>query len=604
MEVRNQASNIPQKGLIVLSEDDEYERRPFDGRLLKRVLAYLAPYRRQVAVTALLALLAIGAALALPYILKIGIDQYIAKKDPGGVIRVALLYLGVAVVQYWGARWQGLLMVRIGQRAIFDLRRDLFQQTQSLSLNFFDRQKSGRIMLRITNDISALEELLSSGVSTAFADSVTLVGLLGVMLWLDWRMTLIICVTLPLIIWVAVFLRNRMLKVSREMRRQLSGVNANLNESLMGIRVTQAFGREEVNAGLFRNVNRRHFEAAMKFVPLNAFFWPWIGLLNTIGTASVLLVGGFLLLSGAITLGIIAAFMNYINRFFQPIQNLSNLFNVVSTAMASCERIFEILDLKPEVADPPKPQPVGRLIGAVEFRQVDFSYNGLEFALKGFNLEVKPGEVIALVGPTGAGKTTVINLLTRFYDPTRGQVLVDGKDLRTLSQAEYRKQIGVVLQDSFIFSGTIAGNIRYGKPEASREEIMAAAKTVGIHDYILSLPDDYDTQVQERGGGLSMGQRQLIAFARALIRDPRIIILDEATANIDTMTEQALQEALARLLKGRTAFIIAHRLSTIRNADRILVIDNGRLAEAGNHFELLKQNGIYAGLYESQYRAG
>jgi ABC-type multidrug transport system fused ATPase/permease subunit len=600
---KNQATDIPKKGLIVLSEEDDYELRPFDGKLLKRVLVYLKPYRRQVALMAFLALVAIGTALSLPYILKIGIDQFIARSDLGGVIRVAMLYVGVAVVQYWGARWQGLLMIRIGQQAIFDLRRDLFQKVQDLSMNFFDRQKAGRIMLRITNDTNSLEELLTSGVSTAFADSITLVGLLGVMLFIDWRMTMIICVTLPLIIWVAVFLRHRMLGVSRQMRRQLSGVNANLNESLMGIRVTQAFGREQVNAGLFRNINQQHYQAAMKFVPLNAFFWPWTGLLNTIGTASVLLVGGFLLLSGAITLGVIAAFMNYINRFFQPIQNLSNLFNVISTAMASCERIFEIMDLEPEVADPPELIPVGKLIGAVAFRKVDFSYNGLEFALEDFNLEVKPGEVIALVGPTGAGKTTVINLLTRFYDPTHGEVLVDGKDLRTLSQSGYRKQIGVVLQDSFIFSGSIADNIRFGKPDATREEIVAAAKTVGIHEFIRSLPDGYDTQVQERGGSLSVGQRQLIAFARALLRDPRILILDEATSSIDTLTEQALQEALAKLLIGRTAFIIAHRLSTIHNADRILVIDNGRLVEVGNHEQLLSRGGIYAGLYESQYRA-
>ncbi len=596
--------NPNRKGLIILSDEAEFDPKPFDRKLLFRLLAYLQPYRWQVVWMTAMAVLAIVAALLLPYLLKIGIDRYLVRHELNGLSRIAVIFVGVAFLQYVGLYFQGTAMIRVGQQAIFDLRQHLFSHIQSLSTSFFDSQKAGRIMIRVTNDINSLEELLTSGVSNALADTFTLVGLLGMMFWVDWRLSLVILLTLPATIWVAVFLRNRMLEVSRQIRRKLSAVNANLNESIMGIRVTQAFNRETLNAELFGEITDEHYRAAQRFVPLNAFFWPWTGFLNTVGTASVLLVGGVLNGFGLVTLGTIAAFMNYINRFFQPIQNLSNLFNVISTAMASCERIFELIDFRPVVADPPQARHLGTIRGAVAFERVGFGYHPDEPVISDFNLEVRPGEVIALVGPTGAGKSTIINLLSRFYDPTAGRVLIDGVDLREVNQAEYRQQIAVVLQDTFIFSGTIAENIRFGKPEAAVEEIIAAARGVGIDEYIRTLPNGYDTQVQERGSSLSIGQRQLIAFARALLRDPRILILDEATSNIDTHTELVIQEALAKLLEGRTAFIVAHRLSTIKNADRIVVISNGRIAEIGSHAQLLAQSGVYAGLCERQYRVG
>jgi ATP-binding cassette subfamily B protein len=593
------------KGLIVLSEDEVADdKRPFDSQLLRRTIFYLKPYRWKVFAMVSVAMAAIAAALLLPYLLGIGIDDYISKHDAAGLAKIAAIYIGVALIQYLGLLIQNNLMNFIGQHAIFDIRRDLFEHIQFLSASFFDRQKTGRIMLRVTNDVNSLEELLTSGVSIAFADTLTLVGLLGMMIWLDWRMSLIILFVTPFTIWLAVFVRNRMLEVSRKMRRTLSAVNSNLNESLMGIRVTQAFSREKVNMGLFAAINQENFQAGLHFVPLNAFFWPAIGFVNIIGTAAVVAIGGVLYLHSWITLGTIASFSNYINRFFQPIQNLSNLFNVISNAMASCERIFELMDYQPEVSDPENPVVMKKINGAVSFCHVDFGYESEKLILKDFNIEVKPGEVIAVVGPTGAGKTTIINLLSRFYDPVAGSVKIDGLDLQDVNQQDYRKQIAIVLQDTFIFSGTIAENIRYGKPDAAMPEIIAAAKTVGIHEYVASLPNGYDSEVQERGSSLSLGQRQLIAFARALIRDPRILILDEATSNIDTQTEKELQNALMVLLKGRTSFIIAHRLSTIQRADRIIVIEDGKIAESGSHTELIKYGGIYARLCEQQYRAG
>jgi ABC-type multidrug transport system fused ATPase/permease subunit len=602
---RDKTLEKTKKGLIVLSEEEEYDdKRPFDRRLLRRTVAYLKPYRWKILKMILAALAAIAAALLLPYLLGKGIDDYIARRDPAGLAKIALIYIAIAIIQYLGLFIQLTLMNSVGQHAIFDIRRDLFEHIQLLSAGFFDRQKAGRIMLRVTNDVNSLEELLTSGVSTAFADTITLAGLLGMMIWLDWRMSLIVLFVLPFTIWLAVFVRNRMLEVSRQMRRKLSAVNSNLNESLMGIRVTQAFSREPENMKLFAAINRENFLAGMRFVPLNAFFWPAIGFINIVGTTAVVLVGGILYLHGWITLGVIASFSNYINRFFQPIQNLSNLFNVISNAMASCERIFELMDYQPEITDPDHPVNPGKICGQVIFNHVDFGYDSDNLILKDFTLEVAPGETIAIVGPTGAGKTTIINLLTRFYDPGAGRVCVDGIDLRKMSQQDYRKQIAVVLQDTFIFAGTIAENIRYGKPEAGIDEIVAAAKAVGVHQYISSMPKGYDSEVQEHGSSLSVGQRQLIAFARALIRDPRILILDEATSNIDTQTEKELQAALHILLKGRTAFMIAHRLSTIQNADRIVVIQDGQIAESGPHAELIKYGGLYARLCEQQYRAG
>ncbi|MGE5528793.1 MAG: ABC transporter ATP-binding protein [Patescibacteria group bacterium] len=590
----------PPRGLVAY-EDDEQETRSFSRSLFLRLLGYLRPYRRRVLLTIALSFVVLGSALVGPYLLKVGIDGCIGRGNAGGLVPVALLYLIAITVQWLAGYAQSYLMIRTGQDAVFDLRQELFDHLQRLSLRFYDRRKVGRILTRVTNDVNSLQELLGSGLVTVVADIFTLIGILAVMIYLDRRLTLILFLTLPLTAWLAVFVRQKMIRGYREIRRRISNVNANLNETISGIRVTQAFGRETENAALFRRTNGSLAEALQSVVPVVAFFWPAIGMLAVLGNVLVLGLGGWLVLSGSLTIGVLVAYTSYINRFFQPIQNLGNLYNLINAAMASCERIFDFLDERPEVAEAAEPVRLRRAAGAVRFERVSFGYEPDRPVLRDFDLEAAPGEIIALVGPTGAGKTTIINLLCRFYDPTAGRILLDGIDLRRISFADLRRNLAVVLQETFIFSATIHENIRYGRPDASRAEIEAAARAVGIHDFIAGLPKGYDTFVNERGSRLSVGQRQLIAFARALVADPRLLVLDEATANVDSQTERRLQEALDLLLTGRTAFIVAHRLSTIRRADRILVIDGGGVSEEGDHESLLAADGLYARLYRSQF---
>lgn len=587
---------------LVLQEEQEDDRRPFNRKYLTRLAGYLRPYRGAVITVCIASIAGIILSLLGPYLIKIGIDEYIVPRQMAGFSRVILLLALTIAGQYLSLLLQGVLAAKAGQNAIFDLRQELFNHLQSLSLGFFDKQKAGRLITRVTNDIDSLQQLLSSGITTLVTDTLSFLGVFVFMIWMDWRLTLVTLITLPIIIWLVFYVRRRLLMGWRQIRKKLANVNATLNESLSGIRVTKAFNREEENYRLFAEINNEHFQAAQKVVPLSGFFWSSVNLVNHLGTVLILGIGGLLLHYGWVTLGVLAAFMNYVNRLFQPIMNLSTLFNMIATAMASCERIFELMDIAPQVQEVASPVPVGEIRGEVEFRNVSFKYAGSDEVLHDFSLHVRPGETVALVGPTGAGKTTVINVLCRFYDITGGQILIDGVDLQKISLKDYRQQIAIVLQDNFIFSGSIEENIKYGRADATRDQVIAVAKAIGIHDFITSLPAGYATQVHERGSRLSMGQRQLIAFARALLRDPKILILDEATSSIDTQTELAIQIALKRILAGRTAFIIAHRLSTIKRADRIVVIDGGRIVDEGKHGELLAKGGLYRRLYESQFR--
>jgi len=592
---------INTRNRLVIQEKEEDFKRPFNRDIFIRLAGYFRPYRKAVAVTCLLSVTGIVFTLLGPYLIKIGIDDYIVPRQMEGFNRIVCFLALVIAGQYLSFLGQGVFAAKAGQNAIFDLRQKLFNHLQTLSLGFYDTQKAGRIMIRVTNDVNSLQQLLTAGVTIAVADSLTFIGVFAFMLWMDWRLTLITLVTLPVTIWLVFFVRNRLLVEWRKIRYKLSNVNATLNESISGIRVTKAFNREEKNFKMFGRINDEHLQAAQKIVPLVGFFWPSVNMLNYIGITMILGVGGVLLRYDWVTLGVLAAFMNYLNRLFHPLMNISNLFNMIGMAMASCERIFNLMDVAPQVQEAAEPVMIGELKGEVEFKNVTFKYEDSEEILHDFNLHVRPGETIALVGPTGAGKSTVINVLCRFYDITGGEVLIDGLDLREISLKSYREQISIVLQDNFIFSGSIEENIKYGKPAAGKEEIIAAAKAVGIHEFVLSLPGGYATQVHERGSRLSVGQRQLVAFARALIRNPKILVLDEATSSIDTQTELAVQIALKRILAGRTAFVIAHRLSTIKRADRIVVIDNGRIIEEGRHNELLANKGVYRRLYESQF---
>ena len=585
-------------GLLALSEDKDDELKPFDYRMVLRLISYLRPYRKLVVAAVAVSAIAAALGITFPYFLKLTIDGCVQTKNLQQLWLLGIIMTVIAVSQYLLLVLQGRLLVKTAQSAIFDIRVQLFEHIQALSLSFFDKQKAGRIILRLTNDVDALDDLLTNGIMTLFVDLLSLTSVIVIMFVVDWRLMLLMVTLIPLFFMVINYMRRAMLHVSRSMRKQLSAVNANLNEALLGVKVTQAFNREDLNCELFAEINERNYQSSRRFVRLNALFWVMMGLMEEAYNVVLVLCGGGLMVYGMTTLGTVAAFYAYGTFITHPLRHISELFNVISRVMASCERIFEILDICPEVADKPDAVAVSYLHGAVDFVGVNFSYTADEPVLSDVSFAVAAGQTVALVGPTGAGKTTIVNLICRFYDTVQGVVKIDGVDVREYRQRDFRSNIAVVLQDVFVFAGTVLDNIRYGKPEASFEDVLTTAKMVGLHDYVETLPEKYQTQIFENGSNLSTGQKQLLAFARALIRRPRILILDEATANIDSQAEQKIQQALATLLEGRTAFVIAHRLSTIRTADIIMVIKDGAIAERGTHAQLLRLNGEYAALHD------
>ncbi len=578
------------------------DNRKFDWKLLKRFIAYLAPHRAKLVLMYLTTVIQVGTTILIPIIMQIAIDVHISSGNMKGLAVMCGFLAAVLAAMFVSARIQGKLLTSIGYDVLFSLRHDLFSHLQKLSFRYFDGQKTGRIMTRITSDVQILEELLRGGLTTLFVDILMLAGITIMMLFLDIRLSLVLLVTIPLFSILVFFVRSRIIIIARGLQKKLGSVNAFLNESISGIKVIRSFAREDINTGDFRGKNGEYYAEAKKFYPLNAFFWQSVTTIGTIGISLVLLGGGILLSKQMITIGVIAAFLSYINRFFQPMQRLSNLLNQLSRSMASCERIFEILDEQPEIEDPENALDNPEIKqGEVIFENIHFSYNENEPVLNGIDLKVPAGKTAAIVGSTGAGKTTLINLLSRFYDPVKGRILVDGSDLKKYPQKEYRSQIATVMQDAIIFSGSIFDNIRYAKPEADISEVREVAARMGIDEMFSSMPQGYDTEVGERGSNLSLGQKQLIAFARALIRDPKIMILDEASSYIDTYTERLVQQAMNYLRKDRTTFIIAHRLSTISEADMIIVINEGEIVESGTHAELLAGCGHYAELLKTQY---
>jgi ATP-binding cassette subfamily B protein len=585
-----------------LEELEEAEQRPFNKQYFLRMLGYLRGYKRQATLTALGILLAAGVPLFEPYLLGKVVDEGIVPGDMTAVMRIALMLTVLHILGWIGGRTRTWTASVIGQGVLFDLRQDLYQHIQKLSLRFYDRYPVGRIMSRITSDVESIARLLNTGLVTFVGEGFNLLGIILIMLWMSVPLTLIAFVTMPILIFILFKLRTSLETSWKNVRKSVSNINTYTNESVNGIQVTQSFVREQNNISAFQGLTNDSHKAWMSAVRSDEAIWPSVEFIGVLGTGLVIIVGGALVLNEALTIGFIIAFINYVWRFWSPLSAMSRLYGMTLSAMASAERIFGFLDTMPEITDKESALPMPDIRGEVRFEHVYFKYDPEQnWILDDIHFQAEPGETIALVGHTGSGKTSIINLLMRFYDPLEGALRIDGIDLRDVQVNSLRRQMAIVLQDGFAFSGTISDNIRYGRLDASDEEIHTVAKAVHLDEFVQTLEEKYDYAVGERGNRLSVGQRQLMAFARALLADPRILILDEATSSVDTETEQRIQQAMSTLRQGRTAFVIAHRLSTIRNADRILVIDQGKIIEWGTHEELLARQGRYFSLYLTQF---
>ncbi len=562
-------------------------------RLLSRLFPYIKTNVAGIAIMYLFSLINVAATIALPFLIQKGIDYGIAPKDIDYLVKISIITAIVLFLQFFSFRYQGKLMMKIGNRILYYIRRDLFNHIQGLSFRFFDKNKTGNIMTRLTVDVQVLEELLMTGLDTVLVDVIMIVGIIGAMLLLDLKLSLVLLFILPLLVMIVFGLQSRIVRAARGIQGRLSSVNAFLNESLSGVMVTRSFAREERNIKLFESYNGNYYKNTRKFYPLHAYFWQSVIMLNTASAGLVIIGGGLLIKNGQVTIGVVAAFLTYVTQLFQPMQKISNMLNQLSRAYASCERIFAIMDEKPDIVEKANSISDSKLTGDVTFKNVKFHYNPEEPILKGICFDAKAGETVAIVGHTGSGKSTIVHLVSRFYDVADGAVLIDSIDIRDYSIAAYRRQTAVVMQEPQIFSGSVFENISFSVPDSTIDDVMAVCKQLGIHEMIIDFPDGYDTPMGERGANISIGQKQLLAFARAMLRDPRILILDEASAYLDTRTETMVQKALASIMKGRTTFVIAHRLSTIRNANKIIVLDKGIITDIGSHEELLKKEGIY-----------
>jgi ATP-binding cassette subfamily B protein len=584
-----------------IDQEDEILGKAYDARLMRRVLCYLRPYWKFLAVSFVFLMLQTGTQLLGPFITKIAIDRYIATKDLAGLDRMALAYLGVTLLGFIVLFIQTYTTQYTGQRAMHDLRMHIFSHLQKQDMAYFDRNAVGRLMTRAINDVETLNELFSTGVVGLLSDVSIVFGIAFMMLWLDWRLALLCLAAFPVILYVSRFYRRRAREVYRESRLILGRLNAGLQENIAGVATIQAFGQEAKMYRRFRDINYHYRDVLLRSIRYNAVFFPVIELFSALSIGLLLWYGGNLIIAHAIQAGVMVAFIQYIQRMYQPIRDLAEKYNIMQAAMASSERIFALLDTPETIKNPAQPKIIEHFAGEIEFKDVWLSYRPGEPVLRGISFRVRPGEKVALVGATGGGKTSIISALCRFYDVERGAILIDGVDIREWNKQQLRRHLGLVLQDVFLFSGDIASNITLGDRRIGEEQLLEAARRAHIAPFIEKLPNRYHEQVQERGSTLSQGQRQLLSFARALAFDPRILILDEATSSVDTQTEMLIQEALDELLKNRTALIIAHRLSTIQHADRILVIHKGEIWEQGTHDELRARGGLYARLYDLQY---
>lgn len=579
---------------------DEDLDTPFNIQSVRRMLRYLRPWRKPVAIAVTLMIFASLLAAIDPILIWLALDKAIPHKDITLLIVLACLMAaahGISSLCQW---WRIPIMTRIGQNVIHTIRADLFRKLQQLPFTFFDSRPHGKILIRAVNYVNSLSDLLSNGLISLISDLFSLIFIIVFMFTIDTRLTLFCLAGLPLLVVATLVLKKRQRVTWQEMSRKQSNLNAYLHEALSGVKITQSFARETENERIFHSLGAAWKQSWMKAVATIFLVWPVIEIISVLGVCLVY-VAGIVWLKGAITIGILVAFVSYIWRFWMPITNIGNFYSSLVQSAAYLERIFETIDEPVSISDNPGAVTLSAIRGDVEFRHLQFSYEPGFPVLSGINFCAKAGQTIAIVGPTGAGKTTIVNLLSRFYLPDSGQILVDGQDIQGVTLVSLRTQMGVMLQDSFLFSGTIRDNIRYGRLDASDAEVEAAARAVHAHDFIQTLALGYDTPVNERGVRLSMGQRQLISFARALLANPAILILDEATSSVDTETERAIQKGLGSLLRGRTSFVIAHRLSTIRSADCILFVDHGRILESGTHDELTAARGHYWQLYASMH---
>jgi ATP-binding cassette subfamily B protein len=565
-------------------------------RRLRTLYRLARPYRLRTALAVVFLLLATGISLVPPLLIGLAVNE-VADGDTSALTWIVGAFVGAALVGLVCSYGQTYFTGWTGERMLADLRNHLFRHLQRLSLGFYERNRAGALVSRITNDVEALDQLVTDGVTSLVQNSLTLVGTAIILFFLDWRLALATLTVIPLLAAGTAVFRRKSSRSYRKVRERLSLVTATLAEDIAGMRVLQAFTRERAARENFAGINRQYRAVNRETVVQNALYFPYVDMLSSIATAVVLGYGGYLVFDGDMTIGVLAAFLGYLTNFFDPVQQLSQLYSTFLSAVAALDKIMDVLAEDEEVTDREGAADLAQVRGRVEFDAVRFKYATGPEVLHGIDLDVPAGTTVALVGHTGAGKSTIAKLLARFYDPTQGAIRIDGADLRDVRQESLRRQLGIVPQEGFLFAGTVAENIAFGRPDATRDEIVAAARTVGADDFIERLEDGYDTQLGERGFRLSLGQRQLVAFSRALLADPRILILDEATSSVDIGTERRIERALRRLLHGRTAFIIAHRLSTIRDADRIVVLEHGTIVEQGTHAELLRANGRYADLY-------
>ena len=589
------------RDLLSDEEEDVLLGKAYDARLVKRLLYYLTPYRRRIVIAVILMTITSLLNVAGPWVIGQAIDEGIRTSNLATLRVWTAVFMIVAIAEWLTNRARIAIMAYVGTKVVADIRSHLFRHLHLLSINFHNNYSVGRLMSRLISDVGVMQDFVTWSITGLARSGFLLLGIVIAMLTLNWRLALVTFIVLPFVFLLTNYWRVRVRDAYRASRQRLSLINGYLNESISGIRVTKSFTRETYNYQHFDDLNRSFFDANVEATRLSAIFFPGIDFLGSLATALVVGVGGWLVLGETLTAGTLVAFVLYVDRFFDPIRELAQRYNTFQATMAASERLFNLIDTPPDLNDAADAYSLPHIKGQVQFLETGFSYKEGEPVLRTVTLEAEPGQRIALVGETGAGKSTIIRLLARFFDVTEGTVRIDGHDIRQVTQASLRSQLGIVLQDTFLFTGTIADNIRYGRLVATGDQIMTAAKAVGAHDFISKLPQAYDTEVGENGVNLSVGQRQLISFARALLADPRILILDEATSSVDTTTEKQIQQAIDHLMQGRTSFVIAHRLSTIINADKIVVLDQGQIVEMGTHTELLSRKERYYQLYTMQW---